>query len=56
MHTYRKTLEDRHYLYTVGFETTKDWRPIEDFSNENDARSLVNFLNGGTSIQWMNAK
>ena len=52
MHTYRKTREDHGYLYTVGFsqpsETVNDWTSIEDFNNEQDARKLVNFLNGGT--------
>ena len=52
MHTYRKTREGHSYLYTVGFsqpsETVNDWTSIEDFNNEQDARRLVNFLNGGT--------
>jgi hypothetical protein len=46
-------MEDGKWLYTVGyFEPFADslgtrWVPLEDTSREEEARALVNYLNGG---------
>ena len=52
MHVYRKTKEDGNWLYSVGYFVPRgteepDWVPLEDTSNEQEARALVNYLNGG---------
>jgi hypothetical protein len=55
MHTYVKTKSEEG-LYTVGYwePTTWDegysfsWRALEDFGDEEDARRMVNYLNGGS--------
>lgn len=49
MHTYKRTEPG---LWTVGFETpqndtTNNWRPIHDFTDENEAARFASFLNGG---------
>jgi serine phosphatase RsbU (regulator of sigma subunit) len=54
MFTYKKARYES--LYTVGYyeppandvEAFHEWRAIEDFGDEEDARRLVNYLNGGT--------
>lgn len=48
MHVYRKTRESGEILYTVGYWVPGgDWVPLEDTSDEGEARALVNYLNGG---------
>jgi len=53
---YRRHKEEGVWLYSVGYfepvnrEQTGDygWVPVEDTSNEWEARALVNYLNGGS--------
>lgn len=62
MHCYRKTKEDGTTLYTVGYYHGHDyvegpgtkWEAITDTSIEEEARCLVNYLNGGTGnpFRW----
>lgn len=65
MHCYRKSKEEGNWLYTVGYwEPRMDafpagnqgmfyvWVPLEDTSREDEARALVNYLNGGTGAQF----
>lgn len=63
MHCYRKTKEQDEFknvkwLYTVGYYephtfrgevnvTEYLWVPLEDTSDEYEARAMVNYLNGG---------
>lgn len=47
MHTYRKTKDGDDYIYTVGFDASSGWVALDDFGDEDDARRLVNYLNGG---------
>ena len=57
MHVYRRTKEDGHWLYTVGYFWPKhyhaevitewEWVPLSDTSREDEAQALVNYLNGG---------
>jgi hypothetical protein len=52
MHVYRKTREGEEWLYTVGYwvhinDGDSVWTPLEDTSKEEEARQLVNYLNGG---------
>ena len=56
MYVCRKHKEDGNWLYTVGYyyphmlqDGSVDWRwvPEEDTSREDEARALVNYLNGG---------
>jgi hypothetical protein len=56
MHVYRKQREGTEYLYTVGYYIPESgiagrlpqFVPLEDTSNEAEARELVNYLNGGS--------
>jgi len=60
MHVYRKTVEDGMALYTVGYyipgSETKHGLPaftsLMDTSQEEEARALVNYLNGGNGTQF----
>jgi hypothetical protein len=58
MHVYRKIREGASWLYTVGYwipGAAKDggsWEPLEDTSNEDEARQLVNYLNGGNGTPF----
>lgn len=47
MHTYVKNREENTYIYTVGFYSHDGFHTLEDFGNEEEARELVHFLNGG---------
>ena len=56
IHCYQRTREEGNWLYTVGYWAPKPrsddmqewyWVPLEDTSNEEEARALVNYLNGG---------
>ena len=52
MHVYRRVMEERKWLFTVGYWAPAEggrwvWEPLEDTSDENEARALVNYLNGG---------
>jgi hypothetical protein len=53
MHVYRKIREGANWLYTVGYwipGAAKDggaWEALEDTGKEEEARQLVNYLNGG---------
>jgi hypothetical protein len=54
-HVYRRVRDGDNWLYTVGYyyphqyEEGLDWEwiPLEDTSREDEARALVNYLNGG---------
>lgn len=54
MHTYTYVYQREvgKYLYTVVFvEAGSEVRtPLEDFADENEARALVNYLNGGAGF------
>ena len=60
MHCYRKHKEDGNWLYTVGYHEPRAddngqfhvWVPLEDTSREDEARALVNYLNGGNGTQF----
>ena len=48
MHTYRKARDGICWLYTVGFESASgNFETMDDFSDEQEARDLVHYLNGG---------
>jgi hypothetical protein len=56
---YRKIRDGNKWLYVVGYyvsivdpESTlrQNWEPIEDCKSEWEARRLVNFLNGGSTL------
>ena len=57
LHVYRRHKEGDVWLYTVGYYwprhyqaeviTEWEWVPLEDTSREDEARALVNYLNGG---------
>jgi hypothetical protein len=56
VHVYKKTKEEGNWLYTVGYyyphmihdgSVDYRWVPLEDSSDEGEARALVNYLNGG---------
>jgi hypothetical protein len=49
MWVYKKTQDDRRWLYIVGYYFFgNEWVSVEDFRHEENARRLVNYLNGGT--------
>lgn len=55
MHTYaRSQQDDGRYLYVVGYWSPAAynqevaWEPLIDCTDERDAMSWVNYLNGGT--------
>jgi hypothetical protein len=57
MHVYRKTKEGTDWLYTVGyFLPDGAWVPLEDTSVEEEARALVNYLNGGLGNPFQYAR
>jgi len=55
IHVYHKHREDGNWLYTVGYYephsddhgTFYKFMSLEDTSREDEARALVNYLNGG---------
>jgi hypothetical protein len=61
MHVYRKNRSGDEWLFTVGYyapvsmsgmtgvvgTSVSQWIPLEDTSREEEARQLVNYLNGG---------
>jgi hypothetical protein len=69
MHCYRRSNEEGAWLYTVGYyEPRMDardlgnqglfylWVPVEDTTNEDEARALVNYLNGGDGRKFAYTK
>jgi hypothetical protein len=61
MYVYRKVREGDVWLYTVGYytpdhEAVPCWIPLEDASNEQEARALVNYLNGGNGKPFQYSK
>jgi hypothetical protein len=64
MHCYRKTKEEGQWLYTVGYfipdphgeVTGWKWVPLEDTSKEEEARALVNYLNGGDGMAFQHGR
>jgi hypothetical protein len=60
MHCYRKTKEGDVTLYSVGYYEPESssagmrakWVPLEDTTKEDEARQLVNYLNGGNGNKF----
>jgi hypothetical protein len=66
MHVYRKSRHGDEWIYTVGYfqpaslagiaggvgPSTYQWVPLEDTSMEEEARQLVNYLNGGNGKKF----
>jgi hypothetical protein len=58
MWVYRRSRDGNNYLFTVGYWVPASgsddggtvWESVQDFNNENEARALVHYLNGGPPV------